>query len=713
MKKRIFAIILPFFVVFVHSQQTKRVPLTDAIKYVDFIRQEKYVDALLIIDKYQKMVSLSDDVIEDVKFNDSVTRILVNGKLMDSNELKVHIDSLGSTKVEVQEVLRLNPLVPYLNPKIGLQDYKDSIIGLKIDVPASSNGGNSTYSTGTMVADALARVIAERFKEELTISFIDGFRKKLDEDEDLKKVFPKTLAVLQSQDVFNASLWLTSFRAAMDEDLQKFPERLPDIIETLVKKMDGNFHKSLEFALIKKSYPHIYGIIDEPTNSYFELNGLLDVVKEDTLIKKTNAASMFKLLGILMVELGNDDMDGWAGKAKIERLTRDKEVLKTFFGFILEKHKTVFKGLSITVEGVDSNMYDLMVQNNWGNAMVTILGYVEELGNVIEDILQKVSDLNVAKARNGKLSGKDFLPMLATLDQASKSFFNEDMMVLLMVEKDEVSKILEISEKIMTAVSFAHSIGDRDYAKALVFMLEYLNYFIGEEALNKSVFFTEFLRYTNLGVSLASAETSEELASAINAAALPVQSYRLKRKSPFSITLNAYAGVFYAKEHLTNDNVENDVSDLIGIAAPVGIGFNWALGTRKMDNSYGGAEYINEKIRDNKERYLGRHSLSLFVSIVDVGAIAVYRLNDDQTPLDNIEFQNILAPGAHAIFGFGKTPISLGLGIQYGPELRKVTQGEDILESTLESRGWRYGVSLLVDIPILQIHNRAVRKKKE
>jgi len=210
--------------------------------------------------------------------------------------------------------------------------------------------------------------------------------------------------------------------------------------------------------------------------------------------------------------------------------------------------------------------------------------------------------------------------------------------------------------------------------------------------------------------------SSEEMATVIEAAALPVQSYRLKRNSRFSISLNSYAGVFFASEQLNNSNAKNKTSGLIGVTAPVGIGFNWGL-TTKDENDY--SKYPSKTTvkkgggKIEKSSYYKGHSLSLFTSLVDVGALATFRLNDDQTPVDELEWQNVLAPGAHIIWGIGKTPLSLGVGAQYGPELRKVTAKEGVATTTINSRGWRFGVSFIVDIPLLQLYRKTDKIVKE
>ena len=103
-------------------------------------------------------------------------------------------------------------------------------------------------------------------------------------------------------------------------------------------------------------------------------------------------------------------------------------------------------------------------------------------------------------------------------------------------------------------------------------------------------------------------------------------------------------------------------------------------------------------------------SISLYASLIDVGAVASLRLKNDSTEhLPEIKFENIIAPGLHLVYGIPKTPISIGYGWQRGPQLREVHVpdpggGEPINQLV---SGYRWAFFLAVDIPLFNIWTRS------
>jgi hypothetical protein len=100
-------------------------------------------------------------------------------------------------------------------------------------------------------------------------------------------------------------------------------------------------------------------------------------------------------------------------------------------------------------------------------------------------------------------------------------------------------------------------------------------------------------------------------------------------------------------------------------------------------------------------------SFSLFLSVLDLGALTTFRLQGDK-PLPEFEVKNIVAPGVHAIFGI-HAPFVVGFGAQYGPQLRKIEITEKIgTEETVKevsSSAWRFGAFVSVDIPIFNFYS--------
>ncbi len=179
------------------------------------------------------------------------------------------------------------------------------------------------------------------------------------------------------------------------------------------------------------------------------------------------------------------------------------------------------------------------------------------------------------------------------------------------------------------------------------------------------------MKYGSFIATAVSAQSSEEVSQAIEAFALPPGSAAIKKFSSFSIAVNAYVGVGGGYETLQTVGT----SPYYALATPIGFSFSKGFGK-------GGA-------------------LSLFVSVIDIGALTAYRFDGNNTQaLPDLTFENVLAPGGYLIYGFPKLPLSFGVGAQYGPGLRSVTNSNLNISTTT---GWRAGAFLAVDIPLVNM----------
>jgi len=102
-------------------------------------------------------------------------------------------------------------------------------------------------------------------------------------------------------------------------------------------------------------------------------------------------------------------------------------------------------------------------------------------------------------------------------------------------------------------------------------------------------------------------------------------------------------------------------------------------------------------------------SLGFFVPLIDVGTLASFRLDDRAVDvLPTITLGQIFAPGLFAELGIAGTPLSLGIGGQVGPRLRKFEA--DLVD--LGETYFRWGASLKVDIPIFTLVHRPAQRIK-
>jgi hypothetical protein len=184
---------------------------------------------------------------------------------------------------------------------------------------------------------------------------------------------------------------------------------------------------------------------------------------------------------------------------------------------------------------------------------------------------------------------------------------------------------------------------------------------------------SDLIRYGSFMANVASAQTADEVKSALLAVALPPGSSRVKREDVFNVALNAYLGLSAGRETLNAPGIQNPRAASIGLGLPVGISTSWKF----------------------KQEH--KMSYSALFSILDLGAIAAFRLGDNAAEdLPELKFENLVAPGGFLLANFPKSPFSLGFGGQYGPRARKITFNG--IES--RSSAWRWLLFAGIDVPI-------------
>ncbi|MEM1327316.1 MAG: hypothetical protein AAGI23_15240 [Bacteroidota bacterium] len=190
--------------------------------------------------------------------------------------------------------------------------------------------------------------------------------------------------------------------------------------------------------------------------------------------------------------------------------------------------------------------------------------------------------------------------------------------------------------------------------------------------------------YGTFMANIVAAQTADQVRGAIKAVAVPPGSSSVKRTAKFNVALNSYFGGGAYQETLTAPQVtQNQQSSSVGLAVPVGV-----------TASLGG-------LGKN-----GNWSYSLFVPVLDIGAVTAYRIDQQNVGgsgnLPELTFGNLIAPGGYLIVNLPKSPFSISAGAQFGPQARQITvNGLD-----LNSSAWRYGATFTIDVPVFNFFNR-------
>lgn len=197
------------------------------------------------------------------------------------------------------------------------------------------------------------------------------------------------------------------------------------------------------------------------------------------------------------------------------------------------------------------------------------------------------------------------------------------------------------------------------------------------------------LTYGSFMANVVEARTADQVKAAIRAVAVPPGSSSVKRHTWFNADLNAYLGLGGYWETLRADNLPSDQkhSTALGLSVPIGLSFS--MGQVPMGRK--------------------RQAFSLFVPILDLGAVTTYRINQDPpSELPRLSVSNLFAPGAYVLWNIQKSPFSLGAGFQLGPQLRKITLDGQLVNAS----AWRYGLTFAIDVPVFNLHTQQERGGK-
>ena len=220
------------------------------------------------------------------------------------------------------------------------------------------------------------------------------------------------------------------------------------------------------------------------------------------------------------------------------------------------------------------------------------------------------------------------------------------------------------------AAAIVRNLAERDYGALVVEILQL-------EAPSRWSTKPGVARLVSFAVELARAQDSASMASAFEHFAAPLGSSVAKReRRGLRAGINAYVGGFGGREWSTVPGTDQRTS-ATSMGAWVPVGF-------EVGTSWGG------------------HGLGLFVHVIDVGALASYRIAERDAPVEStpsINFKRIFSPGAFLTWGWKGAPLTVAAGVSYAPELREIKALSSATEM-VHTGALRFGLTLALDIPL-------------
>lgn len=642
----------------------------------------------------------------------------------------------------------LKRIVQFYYPKLNINDTTKAMAALrqnpyiktvpvvpaKQEMLATTESGGSFFSTlslssiggldVTNIVDGLAKFLVKRTKEELSTAFFEKFKEELDKYPDLETLFPKTVNLLGSigTEVYNYQKYIQNLREAFKDDIETLYENLPGIIDN----HPAFFSRHQDLAASLRSGCYLVGALQQKVHPGDVLANYPLEYLDSVGPNWKGSVQTLQLLSTSMRDTSAANKTYWVNIKYLRQLVNNKNAFVIYMGLIYQMaiseydsvhfaHKTLAAALkdmapSVTKVNDIFNTYKKYIlrfgeKTDALNSMIASYTKPEKDSLAIElykkyfdasqDLLEYASQVGELPILN-RVKFLDSLPELLApyfrvtglttdliVDINRKNYsaaVNDAILIYDWVRNKPAQKELAVAAANVTASKGTPSLAQNQAALAEV------DTNVAQPATNT---LRSLAKYGAFMSTVATAKTSDEVAAAIEAFALPSGSSRIKRQSDFNVALNAYVGPYVGGEYLPALK-RNATAFSAGLTAPVGIAFSWGNKGRQEARKNG--------------KLPGKKSLTLFAPLIDIGTVAAFRFGNDSSSLTStIQLKNIISPGLYFYYGLGKCPLSIGIGAQLGPQLRNIS-ATDI---KVDKKSYiRFGVTIAVDLPLLNFYTK-------
>jgi hypothetical protein len=612
-------------------------------------------------------------------------------------------DTLTINEAIIKNLIKDNPFLNRALDTNLMFRFKQTAKARSEELPGTSSFSFSSIGglDVTNIADGLAKFLVKRTKQELSIAFFERFKTALNDSskaykKDLKTIFPATCNLLNiiDKEVYDYQKYIQNLRAVFMKDLTDLNKSLPKIVDNH-KDM---FQAKPEIKALLLSGCYIAGALE---NRVHPADILVNYPDEYLNGLDKNFQAALRTLQLLSESLRDtttgDAPDYWVNLKQVRGLVNNKTTFQVYLGLLYQQAKRKSKPIEYEGKTLVKIMDDLAPHYNesYENYKKFIFGLAEKtvtLNKMIIEYNQPVQDSTTfelyAKFFNKTVGLIEYCTTIGELP------FFRDIPALNQLPV----KTTDYFSVSYSACDLAIDINRKNYSSAINHFLNIYQVVIAKQDIKSTEILHKIARYGSLAAAVATAKNSDEVETVIVSFALPAGSSRIKRETPFNISLNAYCGLFLGYEQIKGIDPPwtwgYQKFNSFGVAAPVGI----AISRGHSVFFFGTGETGWTK---DKYGWAGWSS-SVFVSLIDIGALAAFRFTDDSTKnAPTILLQDIISPGLFLSLGIPQTPLSINIGWQIGPILRNVTAKT----TEYKNNYTRISISVCVDIPILNFYN--------
>jgi hypothetical protein len=638
----------------------------------------------------------------------------------DALNLGKHLDTTKKELKNNQQVIEI--LKKYLEPNDDIirafnkaSDDSDPNPFIEINLRIVENKASNIESTAkhkdvfsaiggldvTNIADGLAKFLVQRTKKELSLAFFEQFKEDLDTIEELKVLFPKTHSLLLAidEEIYNFSAYINMLRETFEDDLKNSIgnlRKMTEEVERIKQHLDSN--QTLGFILYNSL------LIAEELQNGKHPGDVISTLKNEGRYSKgiQNFDPSVETLDLFSQSLrSKQESKFWIGPDSLKLLIKNENTFILYLGLVYQQAKDKDirfakndSGTVTFIEVMDS------VASNINSNKDPIKSFIKGISEHANSIDEKLTTIKRKKKDNLAdytdyydfyNSSLKFMEQIAGIAKIP-AFSNK-----INYDDKNLKKYFEIA---YTAGEMYLDVNEKRYYAAVLDLTVIIDQIVpdcasgGEEGLAcnyAQVVLPKILKYGNLAASLVKAENSDDAQAIIESIALPAGSSSIKRRSKRTWSLNAYVGLSAGAGYNT---LSTNYAFQTGVIAPIGAEFSW--GRDKFDS--------NGNIQK-------RGSCSIFIPLIDIGAVTTFRFGDEETSeVPTITLENIFSPGLFYVYGCKNKPVSFGIGGQLSPRLHQVNIDGNMIN---EGANLALKVFLAVDIPLLNFKSIPLKENRK
>lgn len=589
----------------------------------------------------------------------------------------------------------------------------------EIDYPskgfAENITGNSFLPSPSVLIDGTAQFLVDRTKQELNLAFIDKFRTAFEKNKEMKKLFPSVHSVVMNNDPFNYSIWTNQLKVAGRKDIQDLPHNFSIFIKSNdYYDLKGDEEELLETFIILSHTLQLQqsGLNTAMVMQQIEKEYGYDSSNTTGKDKVNKALSFFNALSVSLYR--NNSQNYVKADSIINMNDCERAVFLKLFGL---KNKELLENIHVS-KGAEStpgkklySYFDSINLNDCGKSLDSELENIFIYASGLSTLYQSLSS-SFKTLREDTISKQQRINSYKQLNNGLKNFYEIGFKLVNIKDRDalydEDGYYLKYKPFVTNSTDLHNYLLDQKYTEALVsfnnIFVSSLNLYLkkreedcGKFEISKTI--EDVIYWGGFINEVATIDSAHQVKDLLEKYADPVGSYRIKRNSAFSVTLNSYPGFFLGVEKIMDDN-NGDYALGSGLTVPIGFSFNW--GGRNKSTDFEDFDYLNKN--DQAKKYTGS-SWGGYLTFVDIAAPFMYRWTEADSTKglpDDLKWENIFSPGAYFCVGLPGSGLTLMLGGQLAPSLRDITK--DGLEFRKDT--WRGGFTLTYDIPVFTLYRK-------